>query len=485
MTLRNQCSNLCCSVICIILLLFAFLSPLVLTRSIQAKVAPALAAQHADAYTTLWQKTDPDLVVYIPDAPRGPQASNQHFIVIPLTNGDFFAVWTSAYHESHENQHIVFSRSRDQGKTWTEPRTIAGAKSRKMTEEKKKQKRRFLWWIEKDFQDYLIKQDQKIYEIGMASWGFPIYAPALDRVYVFYTKSTARGPGSCVTGFLGGRYTDDHGETWSKEFMVPFPRWKDAPSQDPKVAPHFIVWQVAHMPDGEMLGCGSNWYKGRQSWLWRFPNINTERDPAKLNVTLLPENLRGGGIAPYSEPTVVELSDGRWFCVMRTWRGYIGYAVSKDKGRTWSEARPLRFRDGGEILKQPIASCPLYPLGDGRYLLTYHNNPGRSKMKKEDYPKYHWNVFRSPCYYTIGVEQLNADQPIWFTEQKLFLDNGKTPGGPVGRTEVGTYTSFFTYQGKHYYWYPSRDLHELFHLSRQTLLLVPRPQALPAGSDHH
>ena len=435
-------------------MLMVLIGSFAVVSSVQGEVSSDLASRHADAYTTKWQVTSPDFVVHLPGAARGPEASNQHFIVIPLKNGDFFAVWTSGFHESHPNQHINFSISKDLGRTWTEPRTIAGAKSRDMTEQEKKQKREFLWWIEDDFKEYLRENDQKIYDVGMASWGFPIYAADLDRVYVFYTKSTQ--PGLDVVGFLAGRYSDDHGDSWSEEFMVPFPRWKKAPSQDPEVAPHFIVWQVAHMPNGETLGCGTNWYKGRECWLWKFDNINTEQDPSKLKVSLLPEDLGSGGIMPFGEPTVVELSDGRWFSVARTWRGYIGYSISKDQGRTWSKSKPLRFRDGGEILKQPIASCPLYPLGNKRFLLTYHDNPGRSNMKKEDYPKYHWNVFRSPCYYTIGIEKLDAEQPIWFTKQKLFLDNNKIPAGPVGRTEIGTYTSFFTYKGKHYYWYPDR-----------------------------
>ena len=55
-------------------------------------ISEELAARHAGAYTTEWQTTRPDLVVFIPDAELGPEAENQHFIVIPLKNGDFFAI---------------------------------------------------------------------------------------------------------------------------------------------------------------------------------------------------------------------------------------------------------------------------------------------------------------------------------------------------------------------------------------------------------
>ena len=89
---------------------------------------------------------------------------NQHFIVFPLKNGNFVAVWTTAYRESHPNQHIVFSKSGDRGATWAEPVTIAGPKV-----------------VERD--------GKKIYEGGTAPWAYPIYVPDKDRIYVFYKRT--------------------------------------------------------------------------------------------------------------------------------------------------------------------------------------------------------------------------------------------------------------------------------------------------------
>jgi len=38
----------------------------------------------------------------------------------------------------------------------------------------------------------------------------------------------------------------------------------------------------------------------------------------------------------------------------------------------------------------------------------------------------------------------------------LLLDNDRVPFGPVDRTEVATYTSFFEHDGRAYFWYPDR-----------------------------
>ena len=156
-----------------------------------------------------------------------------------------------------------------------------------------------------------------------------------------------------------------------------------------------------------------------------------------------------------SEPTVVALSDGRWFCVMRTRRGAIYYAISDDAGHTWSATQPLRYRDGGQPLLQPVSCCPLYRLNDGRFLLTFHDNDGTDPTGRPP-GKWPWQIYRTPAYLTVGEERLDSEQPIWFSRPKLFLDNGGQAWRPSDRTEIGVYTSFFEFEGKRYYWYPDR-----------------------------
>ncbi|MCP4645040.1 MAG: exo-alpha-sialidase, partial [bacterium] len=313
-----------------------------------------------DAYTKEWQVTSPDLVVFLPDGEKGAQAKCEHFIVFPLKTGTFFAVWTSAHAESDANQHMVFSTSKDRGVTWTPPVTIAGPEE--------------------------VVPDGT----GMASWGFPIYVPSRNRVYVFYLKNI--GPNDWHKGLSGEMrfvYTQDEGASWSPEYTVDFRRTAMM-SPNPEVPKNWIIWQhPVEITPRRILGCGTVWASksekdknpkmpgGTECWFWQFDNILTESDPEKLQVSLFPEGPYGvrmpekeGSVdSAAEEPTVVRLSDGRWFSVFRTHRGYVGYAVSQDEGKTWSEAAPLRYRDGGEVVLHPRSSCPLYPLEDGRFLL--------------------------------------------------------------------------------------------------------------------
>ncbi len=412
------------------------------------RVSRELAARHADAYTKEWRRTSPDRVVFIPPARTGPQAANQHFLVIPLRNGDFFAVWTSAFYESHPNQHIVFSKSRDRGLTWTKPVTIAGPKRTR-------------------------KGGKTIYE-GLASWGFPIYVSRTNRIYIFYQKGVGvYDPRPGFTGAMRFVYTDDEGESWSREYSVAMRRPAFA-APDPSIPPNWIIWQTpVEIEPGFVLGCGTIWASARfakqnprapvgsECWFWRFDNILTEDDPARIRVTLLPEGAHGvrmpirpgSNVSVAEEPTVVRLSDGRWFCVFRTYRGAIGYAVSRDRGRTWSQARLLRYRDDGPAIPQPTASCPLYPLGRGWFLLTFHNNDGSANGGSNPWD---WRRNRTPAFYSVGRERLDKKQPVWFSPPIMFLNNDAVPWGPTGRTEVATYPSFFLFEGRRWYWYPDR-----------------------------
>ena len=425
-------------------------------------------------YTEEWKRTRPDLVVHIPEAELGPETENQHFIVIPLANGHFFAVWTSAYYESHPNQHIVFSKSLDHGLNWTRPVTIVGPLAEPFNSPYEGDWE-WPYFVPERTKRYLIENDHMTYK-GMAGWAFPIYVAEMHRVWVFYNKSTGViDSADTVSGELRGVYTDDEGESWSEEVTIPFRRWAIA-SPDPRVPVNWIVWhQPIEIQPGVVLAPGTNWpskqlqehdseaLNGNECWFWRFDNILTERDPAKLSVTLLPDGDHGIVVPDVdnprrsvcSEPTVVALSNGRWFCVMRTRRGAIYYAVSDDEGHTWSETQPLRYRDGGEPMLQPVSCCPLYRLNDGRFLLTFHDNDGTDPSGRPP-GKWSWQIYRTPAYLTVGEERLDSEQPIWFSRPKLFLDNGGKAWGPSERTEIGVYTSFFEFEDKRYYWYPDR-----------------------------
>jgi hypothetical protein len=143
------------------------------------------------------------------------------------------------------------------------------------------------------------------------------------------------------------------------------------------------------------------------------------------------------------------------FCVMRTNSGYIWYSVSRDDGETWTNPNPLLRRDFGQPILQPVSSCPIYQLADGRYVLLHHNHTGDMDSRPEAThgPRY-------PACIAVGEFRPLAQQPVWFSESKVFMDTGGvgilgTKGDKI-QTGIGIYTSFTTQRGNNVLWYPDR-----------------------------
>ena len=96
-----------------------------------------------------WERTEPDLLAYIPENFEGPGACNQHFLVVKTPPGTLLGFWTQSTFENAGDQRVVFSRSLDRGRTLSQPQVIDGPKP--------------------DDAD----------GTGLASWGLPIVAPNL------------------------------------------------------------------------------------------------------------------------------------------------------------------------------------------------------------------------------------------------------------------------------------------------------------------
>ena len=115
-----------------------------------------MSASDLSSYGEDVLRTSPDYVAYVPRGGAANDWTNQHFLVVRSWSGAFLAVWTMATFEGKPDQRVVFARSDDAGVTWSEPRVVDGPNG----------------------------DDGRI-----ASWGFPVLAPELRRVYVFYTKN--------------------------------------------------------------------------------------------------------------------------------------------------------------------------------------------------------------------------------------------------------------------------------------------------------
>ena len=114
----------------------------------------------------------------------------------------------------------------------------------------------------------------------------------------------------------------------------------------------------------------------------------------------------------------------------------------------------MRSRDGGAIFRQPVSPCPVFALERGDYVFLFNDNDGCVFGAEQV-----WDVRnRRPAYLVRGEFRSGAQQPIWWSEPKLFIDNDAVPWGPegMGRLEAATYCSFTDHEGERVLWYPDR-----------------------------
>jgi len=399
-------------------------------------------------------RSQPDYITYLPkhwdrNSPAH-DSHNEHFLVFEGPDDSLMAVWTQALGDPANR--IVFSCSTDDGVTWAPPTHVAGPRT----------------------------PDDKT---NMASWAFPMVSKT-GRIYVIYNQNqNSWGWIKMHTGTMDGVYSDDNGKTWSKPQTIPMPK---SPYDDPegKIPAEWIVWQIPmrDLSGGYIVGY-SHWVNYKVStrkpddvisWtqiesvceFMRFTNIDDNPEPKNLNVVysgwgdeaLRVPHFKYPLLSIAQEPSIVRLPDDRLFCVMRTNSGYIWYSVSKDDGKTWCNSRPLLRKDHGKPILQPVSCCPIYQLADGRYVLLHHNNRGDLESPGEN-----THSPRRPAFFALGEFRPDADQPIWFSDSKQFMDNDSFgPNGQKGgldnknNTNIGVYCSFTTKDGNNVLWHCDR-----------------------------
>ena len=390
------------------------------------------------------KRTTPDRVIYDPTGgqPRDWDDPNlfwlnEHILVQPVADGDLLATWTS---ERLDPQwlRVAYSRSADGGKTWTIPQYLDG---------------------------------HGLGDGHSAAWQVPIVAPS-GRIYIVYTYSYGRT--SPMFGGFRWRTSDDHGRTWSApvdlDNALPLTEY-----DTPDSSPMWICCAGAHIgQNGEVLLAYTHWanneaipggatsnLKERSSQI-EVMRINNLADNPELNdlditwyhqpVTVPHVSIKDASFA--QEPYLVNLPDGRIFMIIRTNRGEAWYSVSSDGGASWREAEPLRYQDGGDILKQPASPCPVFALDRGDFVFLYNNNDGYVFGAKST-----WTIEnRRPAYIARGEFRPDAHQPIWWSKPHLFIDNDAVPWGPPGRgrLEAATYPSFTELKEERILWYPDR-----------------------------
>lgn len=378
------------------------------------------------------QTTKPDFIVYIPKVEPETLGDcyNDHFQVFdgPAGTGMLFALTCQATCEGALDQHVTIFKSVDGGKTWGEPRVLAGPQTMSS-------------------------------DVPIASWGFPMVSKS-GRIYVIYNQYQ---PGKVSTnrqhtGLMTGIFSDDLGETWSEPQLIPQPRTSND-SPDETIPPEWVVWQrPLRLANGGKYLVGVTRYAAPQyhskyrtiTEFIRFDNVDDDPEPKDLVAKWFATDdaaLKAG--AHCEEPGIVALPDGRLFALMRTGTGYPQWSTSSDGGETWTKPEILRDRDGGEPFLHPLSPCPIYDwkgetAASGYYYALVHNV----------YDFNDKNVWqnRGPLYLIAGTYQAGAKQPIWFAEPKLFVDR---------KSDNSFYASTTQVDGKAVLWYPDQKFYLL------------------------
>jgi hypothetical protein len=409
--------------------------------------------------------TQPDFIVFVPQVTdtQVSDTGNEHFLVFEGPEGSLMAVWTQSTHEGQPDQHIVFSRSLDEGESWTQPEIIAGPA--------------------RPGQGY------------MASWAFPLTSRS-GRIYVLYSQNVGKyDTFPHTTGLLDGIFSDDLGHTWSTPETISIPR-SNRDNPDSNFPTNLICWQkpLRLAKDGRYLAGFTRWTSSAvtknptKSWtshdsrveFMRFENLDEDSPVSSLKISWFASDDQALAVpfpghpevSACQEPSIVKLPDERLFCVMRTAAGGPFWSISSDEGETWTAPKRLLFQEGGAPILHPLSPCPIYDLagntaGSGHYALFAHNHDGHYKQ----YGPLDTSFHRRPVYRLDGKYVANSEQPVWFDQPEFFMDHGGVSlGAPnkPGRLDLALYSSQTVRRGRSVLWYPDRKFFLLGRILHET-----------------
>lgn len=412
-------------------------------------LAPALVAADDAKVPGNWRRSDPLSAIYLPTTESKNDRCNQQVVGIVSKSGAYVVSWTMASEEGKPDQRVVVCRSADAGQTWSPPQPIDG---------------------------------HTVEYPGAASYSWLFQVPKSGRIYCFYLKNdpavvTVRRD---VTGWLKWQYSDDDGVTWNRvktRFDMGRGEWTP---DDPKVPTSWIGIYSPHVTSrGDVLfafaryGLKEAGSRGYGNWMTevyflRLDNVLTEPDSEKLSFTVVPQQPRGlrieraEGMYWGNEPSWIELSDGRLMTAIRTRSNAVYYALSSDRGESWTTPKPLLDHDGGKPILNPNAPCPMIRLGDGRIVLFFYNARQAGTFGP-----------RNPIWIAVGREALDARQPVTFAEPVKFMEVADTP--PLGSTylQIASYSSVVEHDGKLLLFYNDCKHWVLFRHVPERLILPP------------
>ena len=328
--------------------------------------------------------------------------SDQPYVVI-TNDGNWLCVMTTGTGvEGDRGQHIVAAVSSDKGKTWSPMIDIEPPGGPE------------------------------------ASWVMPLKVPG-GRVYVFYTynKDNLRSVNSnnprtarrvdTLRAYMF-KYSDDDGRTWSnKRYEIPMRKMR-IDRENNHAGEVLFFWGVGKpiiYRNSAIFGFAKVGRWGApggmiesQGCFLRSDNILTEKDPAKIRWTLLPDGDEGlcAPKGPVSdEANLVALGDGSLYATYRTIDGYNCHAYSRNGGHAWSGPEYATYSPGGRRIKHPRAANFVRKFSNGKFLLWYHNHGGEAAVSSENWQYYHG---RNPGWIAGGVEKNGC---IYWSQPEILL----------------------------------------------------------------
>jgi hypothetical protein len=279
---------------------------------------------------------------------------DQPYVVV-LNDGSWLCTFTtSAKQEGASGQHIMSTKSKDQGVTWTNPVAIEPA------------------------------------EGPAASWVMPYKTP-YGRVYAFYSYNgdnvtTLNGNNirNDMLGWYCFKYSDDGGLSWSKRYRIPFRKTNADLNNDWKGEVQ-IFWGIGKPIEHEqymtlaLTKLGKYMLDLGEGWFIQSDNIQQEKNPDKIHWKLLPDGMDGirhpdfGSVQ--EEFNLVHIDGDTLYTVFRTDLGFIAESKSFDNGHTWSLPDSARYATG-KVLLNPRACPRIWKTNENRYLIWYHNHGG-------------------------------------------------------------------------------------------------------------
>ncbi|HRR82568.1 MAG TPA: exo-alpha-sialidase [Planctomycetota bacterium] len=285
---------------------------------------------------------------------------DQPYVVVNRDGSWLCTLTTAGGHEGARGEHMVATRSTDQGKTWSPLVDIEPADG------------------------------------PSSSYGSPIVTPG-GRVYCVYCYNGDKLstlpdgkplPRADMLGWFVLKWSDDGGRTWSRErHRLPMRVTACDRANDWKGAVQ-IFWSIdkPKAVGADLLFAftklGKYMLDDGEGWVYRSDNLLAEPDPAKLRWELLPEGDHGIRAPQFGsvqeEHNLVPLADGRsLYCVYRTTTGHPCHAYSRDGGRTWTTPEHMTCSPGGRKMKTPRACPKLWKTSNGKYLFWFHNHSGK------------------------------------------------------------------------------------------------------------